>query len=364
MYSSLLVKFNIIIVVSCLLLLACEAKQAPEETELNDIIPSVDEKVLDTFDLSNRLWQSGQEELFVALEEMDRLNTAIDGLLNQPTEASLTIAREQWLNAYLAFAKARPLLSIEPSATFKQRLSQIIHWPFYPGFIDSFGPYREGGIVNAIDTPLNSAKVRDFHQQFEANELLLGFYPLGYLLWGEYEGRSAKDFVAQIESSPHLNEASVKLTQLPQNRRRQLLRLQSEWLLFDIKSFYDERSGDMKLAFRNRLPDERLRAITDSIILSLEGMLILDSEPVVLPPRFKEFYVTYQSEIIAGVEQFYLQEGLANYWLDDQEQSSVQQLFAQLKQNNKDSETIDWSMSLEQLIRYLSPDTLTDQPTQ
>lgn len=349
----------------CLLLLACEAKQTPpEETELNDIIPSIDEQVLDTFDLSNRLWQSGQDALFAALEETDRFNTAIDELLNQPSEESLTLAREQWLNAYLAFAKARPLLSIESSATFKQRLSQIIHWPFYPGFIDSFGPYRESGIVNAIDTPLNSAKVRDFHQQFEANELLLGFYPLGYLLWGEYEGRSAKDFVAQIESNPHLNEASVKLTQLPQNRRRQLLRLQSEWLLFDIKSLYDERNGEMKLAFQERLPDERLRAITDSIILSLEGMLISDSDPVVLPPRFREFYVVYQTEIIAGVEQLYWQEGLANYWLDDEEQSSAQQLFAQLKQNNEYSENIDWSTSVEQLIRYLSPDTLTDQPTQ
>lgn len=352
-----------IAVLTCALLslLACEQDvSVPSTPALNEVLPPGQEQTLDTYQMSTQLWQVGQEALFIALGEVNRLHNAIDALLSDPSDASLTLAREQWQKAFTAFARSRPLLQTGLIDEGSDPQSTIAHWPFYPGFIDSFGPYRDSGIVNAIDTPLSSRLVRTYHQQFEENELLLGFYPIAYLLWSEYEPRSAADFLPLTKSSANYKAASVKLTQLPQNRRRQLLRLQSEWLLLDVKALYDSWvEGELHQAYHQQLPDERLRVITDSLLLSLEGMLVSTAESAGLPTRFVQNNTANRYAMVADVGRYYFEYRLADYWLTVEERERAQLLLSQLQQPG----TEDWPIKVRTFIALLSPDTLIINPT-
>lgn len=346
---------RILITSALILLFGCEQKKTPSvpysEPEAIVTEPILTETVVDTYQLSNAIWALGRKVAFEALEEANGLETAIQVLLSQPSAENLVAARKQWQVSLSAFYRAQPFLFIGIDNGPVAKNATVAHWPFYPGFIDSYGQYRDSGLVNAIDTPLNLSVVRQYHQQYEANELLLGFYPIAYLLWSEYEPRPVDDFTAVTSAPATLSNEAIKLTQLPQNRRRQLLRLQSEWLLIDIKTLYD--AWDIKAADQSLLPEQRLRIITDSLLLSLKSILLQQGENSGLPGQFVQQHKTGMQTVLSNLQPYYFDVGLAKYWLNPEERILAQQWLMDLQ----DSETVVEDKKMQMLVELLSPDT-------
>jgi len=332
-----------------LILVACEQK-SPELEALEQPSPAIDDNGVNSFQLSQELWQIGQAAAIEALDAASALEKAIQSLLSEPNESTLAAARLQWQVSLDAFYRAQPYLMMGANLADDKSRS-LAHWPFYPGFIDSYGPYRDSGLINAIDTPLNLSAVRQYHQQYEANELVLGFYPMAYLLWSEYQPpRPVEDFLPLMNTPAVLSDEGVKLTQLPQNRRRQMLRLQSEWLLIDIKSLYDRwaviAADELPLAPR------RLRMITDSLLLSLEGMLLQLDQGDNLPRQFIAQQQAGMQAKLVNIQSYYIDTGLAEFWLLPEEQEPLQRLLIEMQ----DSASGISSDALIQLIDWITPD--------
>lgn len=342
-----------------LILSACEQK-TPELPPLEEPTPIVDDSGLNTYQLNSELLKRGQAATTEALDAANALDLAIVQLLNEPTEANLIAARLQWQLSIDAFYKAQPYFMVGVDASGGENNSSVAHWPFYPGFIDSYGPYRDSGVINAIDSPLTLNTVQRYHQQYDDSELLLGFYPIAYLLWSEYQPRPAEDFVALMDIPAAMTDEDIKITQLPQNRRRQMLRLQSEWLLMELKTF-SQRWANFA-ANESLLPTARIRSITDSLLLSLESMLQQIDEGTSLPRQFIRQHQGGVKSQIANIPAYYLDSGLAEYWLLAEEQIQVQQLLAELQA----SEEGITGESLQTLINWIRPDsaqaTNTDAP--
>lgn len=351
-------------VVRLLLLLAvlsaCEPEQSPPP-----VLETFDEAVsqestADAHQLSVDLWALTQELLKQSVSEASFLDASIQTFLQQPTAENLAVARQQWHSSVEAFQRVQPLLFL-PSQSDDTRdamLLSMAQWPFYPGFIDSYGGYTDSGIVNAIDTPLSLPLVMQYHQQYESSELLLGFYPMAYLLWGENTSRLLSDFEAVTELPDGLDSALLKVSQLPQNRRRQLLRLQSEWLVLSLNARYDSHvAGDWLRAYEALLPRERIRLMTNSLLASLNTLFNLQQEAYDLPPLLQQHQYASWLQTLSNIERYYFDHGLAAYWLIAEERILAEQLFTWLLED-------DWQAShhgnvsnrLRSLITLITPD--------
>jgi hypothetical protein len=269
-------------------------------------------------DLADSLWLKSQEHLNITYAKANDLQKAISRLLANPDASSLMFAQQKWQSTMIAYEKLSPLLYLEHrpiesnegldiedaseensnslTVTYldiamlaigkdpiknvldlEESRNKIAAWPIQPGYLDSFGAHIHSGIVNDITVLIEPHTLRNQHLMTDSEEVTLGLYAIEYLLFGDkdYKNKintSFKRFINVPKLSEALAQAGLVIDELPNNRRRALLELQSRLLVNDISmliSLY-QKNGALMKAFKKLSAFEKLHAFKRSVTSSLQ----------------------------------------------------------------------------------------------
>lgn len=190
---------------------------------------------------TENLWRLGSLQLNKVLTNYQQLQASIDALLQAPNELTLSDAREQWHHTHNNLQLLSPFFTlgdINPGLFSQIKKSHFLidAWPIQPGYIDYFDVYKFSGLVNDIAVPMNAETIRQQHGFSDSSDVTLGLHAMAYLLWGETGTRPATDFTANTQLDTAQKQSGMGIIDLPNNRRRTLLQLQSTLLRDDLES--------------------------------------------------------------------------------------------------------------------------------
>ena len=237
--------------------------------------------------------------------ELTSLENQVAEFLESPQTSSMNSVRSGWLSAHSSYELttlhryfAEQILSEEEVLALYQFYYQINHWPILPGYVDYVGTYSNSGIVNDITVNIDIPTLREQHGAFDLAEASLGFHVLEFLIWGEnlkrQAERPASDYFVITELNASEIEGGFELDQLSNNRRRQMLVLNTQALLADFNSSREIWSLGSE-PFRNEL-----NALNGSeiIILLLEAMTSMLTEEVLI----RSLYQLLNGEYIESIQ--------------------------------------------------------------
>lgn len=212
------------------------------------------------------LWEQQQQQIDHALAQAERLHQSIAELLHTPTPEQLITTRTTWLQAVEAF---EPLTTIahlarkQPHPTWHalaNQFSRIASWPSRLGYLDDNGIHGATGLIFDLDTPISAEEIRHQHQLTGDYDLTTGLYPIGQVLMGYGASRDAEVFAVVAALNDALRVKGFEHVQeVPSNRRRQLIELQSTLLLEDIRllsNLWQARQSNSPLNAFSQLPLE------------------------------------------------------------------------------------------------------------
>lgn len=226
----------ILVTATCLFSACSEQEQAPTQTAPQQLEASVS---VDIIEAEQEFWQAVSEYISVAIESSNKLKADIDTLLTTPSQNTLSAAQQSLAQTQLDFAKLRglQLLQISSPEIFTvgaNTLNRILAHPIQPGYLDRFGPYQYSGLVFDIGFDLDAGSLIQQHGLTDSEEVVLGLYAMEFMLFGEGGGRSAQDYLETKKlTEEHRKLQLSNVMEIPNNRRRKLLELQTEQLLKD-----------------------------------------------------------------------------------------------------------------------------------
>jgi putative iron-regulated protein len=272
--------------------------------------------------------EQDQREASQALQQMD---AAIHALLDSPRADTLEQAREEWLNAYSLYELTtlhryfiERIMSETDRLQLMQLTYQINHWPILPGYLDSVTGYADSGIVHDITVSLDGPSLREQHGFFELSEASLGFHVLEFLLWGEnldkLTPRPFSDFTAIKQLNAQQREAGLEVEQLPRNRRRQMLALDSQLLLEDFaasQQLAQQQSTEFAAGMSDIAPARLLTLVIDTVnTMFTEELLVRSLYPMLNGDFVDSFQSPYShstqnavSVQLSSVERLLLETG-------------------------------------------------------
>ncbi|VUD62224.1 hypothetical protein TDB9533_02997 [Thalassocella blandensis] len=235
---------SLLTIALCLCLSACDKEAAKEQSSVEsapktEAKPTLDAQKLQT--ANNYLFAQGEEAIDSSLESAQLLTAAINSFLATPSQQSLAQAQQQWIAialAYRQFFYDKQIALVDPGsfAELNKADFRIGTFPIQPGFIDAFGEYKYSGMVFDAGFELTKESLSHQHGLTDVSEVVLGIHAIEFLLFNIDGKRQAEDFNAVTSLSESDKENGYqKAAELPNNRRREILRLQADILLDDLR---------------------------------------------------------------------------------------------------------------------------------
>ena len=265
-------------------------------------------------------------------QSLDALQGAIHALLESPSPDTLAAARKSWMEAsrhyeltaiHRHFADA--VLPDDLALEFSRIQYQLNHWPILPGYVDYVAEHPDGGIVHDVTISLAPSSLRQQQGAFGSNQLATGFHVLEFLLWGENPDteergsmRPVTDFIRQTQATTQQRQDRTDVSQLPTNRRRQLLQNATEVLQADFQTLVTLWSAGSP-AYRQQLETASVAGLLSDLLngitaLLTEELLVRSLYPLVngdlegsLPAPFSQSSQQVVSAWLASVETLLLQ---------------------------------------------------------
>lgn len=162
---------------------------------------------------------------------------------------------QSWQALHAASHLASPALGLATSnpnlfATLAADIQPVHQYPIAPGFLDSVQGYPASGLVHDISLPIRRDTLLQQHGLTDNSEATLGLHVLEFLLYGDTGERTAEDYRRAQSGS-----AQLKVSELPQNRRRALLQLATGLTCEAIEQLATHwRPGSVTVASLQRLP--------------------------------------------------------------------------------------------------------------
>lgn len=159
------------------LAVSCSEFGEPKNTHQLDI-----NEVNSSVSVFSRLAASNATHAAAAVKSM---NQSIAQFLSSPTDQNRQSMGAGWKNAHTAFLAISTGTFTESSSedALKSLAYRLDAWPIQPGYIDSIEYYPTSGIVNDITVDLSTESLRQQHGFSDAEEIILGFHPLEYLIF-------------------------------------------------------------------------------------------------------------------------------------------------------------------------------------
>ena len=225
----------------------------------NPRIASVDLILIEPIhDVLRAYLQQIETDYDAVADNLDSLRSEILAFLEEPSTTSMNNVRSAWLLSHSAYELttlhryfAVLILNEAEILSLFSLQYRMNHWPILPGYIDYVAGFTDTGIVQDITVALNIPTLQEQHGIFGLSEVSLGFHVIEFLLWGENPDqitpRSAADYRPVTRLTPAQAESGLELDLLSNNRRRQLLLLNTQSLIDD---FYTSQA--LWLAGRDR----------------------------------------------------------------------------------------------------------------
>lgn len=244
-----------------LALLCCQHTATANET-----IPSIGAEEHASAKATRDFWDIGQQSLINSEQASRSLATQVEAFLSAPNDSSLAQVQQEWRNSHQQWQQHSlwPLLASKNGKQFaelKQRYFEIEARDLEPGYLDAVQDYPHSGIVNDISIPLNSESLRHQHGLTDNSEVSLGFHAMELLLWGDQGQRKFNDYQVVTSLDDEQIAAGFMLTDLSNNRRRQLLRLTSQLLADDIQRLrqdWQNPQSSVSQSYLSLAPETRL----------------------------------------------------------------------------------------------------------
>jgi putative iron-regulated protein len=173
------------------------------------------------------------------------LREATRGLLQEPQTERLATARQAWQGLYDAYNAAFVPLHVRAmlDPTLIPRLERVDPVPIFPGYIDGLSQWPDSGIVNDVTVPMTEQALIAQQGATASGEVSLGFQVVHFLLHGEPgQSRQAESLTVEAEVP---EDSSLTPEQLPQNRRRDYLRLAVTILTRDLEVLAAKKSVEV-----------------------------------------------------------------------------------------------------------------------
>jgi Imelysin len=194
----------------------------------------------------NPLNQLIEQQLLQALDSGRKLQDATARLLTIPDFPNMAEAQSAWDEAAKDI-EALSLLNHIAAETessgylFQRTLRNLNSWPIEPGYLDTYGEHPYSGLVFEVGMPLSAEMLRNQHGLTSANDVTLGIYAIEFILFGENNNRGPLLFLPLTNLTDKDKAGGYKeVSELPRNRRRQLLQLQTELLVSDLSTLQQE----------------------------------------------------------------------------------------------------------------------------
>lgn len=235
-----------------------------------------------------RLWPLGDQMLSTSAMAAEQLSAAIEQLMYAPDADSLLQAQQHWHTAVAEFEAFYPFTRLGLAAP--QQLGELTRfqyniaaWPIQPGYLDSYGEHAISGLVFDVGIPLSTSSLREQHGLTASEDVALGFYALQFLLFGEEGERGPTLFLPITElHDTHREQGYAAAEELPRNRRRTLMRLQSQLIANDIaqlRSWWEAKGPSSAAGYFNSLPlSAREQLIQQAAVLMLSEHLVAISD--------------------------------------------------------------------------------------
>lgn len=280
--------------------------------------------------------------------ELISLQQKIESLVDSPNPTALVNARVSWSAAHQSYQQSNlhfyftAFISPKSQSDKLYKLAyQMDHWPILAGYIDSVDGYESGGIVHDVNVELSSPSLRQQHGLFDITEATLGFHVMEFLLWGESNldssGRELEDFVRVSQLTEIQRESGMEISQVGNNRRRELLRLSSAILIEDFDESF-EIWNTVSSSFLKSVEDRNSAALLSLLLESVTAML---TEELLT----RSLYPLLNGELESALQSPYSQTSEIAVAIQLQ---SVEQLLLE-------TPTAD-GITLDKLLSSLSPD--------
>jgi len=191
------------------------------------------------------------------------LQTAVDALLEDPTEAKLTAARQAWLDA------REPYLQTEVYRFYDGPIDgppdelegQINAWPMDENYVDYVASDANTGIINGTQEITADALISANAVGGDAN-VSTGFHAIEFLLWGQdqsADGPGDRPYTDFVDAGTASN----------QDRRRQYLQVVTDLLVDDlttVNAAWAAGADNYRAEMEAAAPSEGLRRIFTGMI--------------------------------------------------------------------------------------------------
>ncbi len=253
-------------------------KAKPEQPGKSVALPQISQEQI------NRLFESGKSAVTTSTASAKELQSGIKSFLSSPSDANLKKAQASWLKATLDYRKFylfRHIGLVEPEKfSVLNRLDyQISGYPIQPGFIDAFGEYKYSGLVHDVSFPITPESLTHQHGLTDLADIVLGLHAIEFMLFNVGDKRNIEDFKAIPSLPPEMRERGFeKTTELPNNRRRDLLGQQSEILSVDLhkldKHLLGKKSNAANTIFLSLGTLQQINTIHKAMESSLTNIMI------------------------------------------------------------------------------------------
>jgi uncharacterized iron-regulated protein len=311
-------------------------------------------------ELSHSLWQQALQTIEKTHQSSLMLNDSVSAFLNDPNAIKLKQIQEQWHLTFNQYQQLLPFLFIEGINTLSQQGDskslldfrfQIAAWPIIPAYIDAYDIYIHSGIVNDIALPLSETTLRQQHGQTDTEEVVLGLHAMEFLLWADKSEKAYKRFLSKDKVPLALQNAGLKKEELPNNRRRLLLKLQSELLVKDLALLLShwQTDGSLSKQFDALPPETKLSLVNKSLYHTIEklnqNLLKHGGESKDIDDLDYNIFSGSRENafavMISSIENIYFfgQPNLVNALLSESENSELKQLLSETKNFLNESQT-------------------------
>lgn len=380
----LMVKFTAMIVIS-LGITACNKQQdEPSQTATKTVEPASKNRTNSSAGAKvrseNPAWPLGTHLLNEGIAKAGALNNAVVQLLDNPNIEHLERAQQLWRETAAAIERFHLFSRLGTVAPqdFQGLVDlqfNLSAWPIQPGYLDGFGDHPYSGIVFDVGMPMTAEVLREQHGMTDNSDATLGIYAIEFLLFGEQNNRGPLVFQPITAlNEKHEEDGYTSVEELPRNRRRQLLRLQSQLLVEDVTRLRDTWTSNQPAALQQRF--ELLASVQQAELLQKAALALATEQLVVVAnQRGTDLWQSQQladrlAAQLDGMAQF---NSVVN--LGDQVAQTIARTLASLNdirrlpplnQQGLPSQ-IDWQKTyagLRELIKALNPSPPDSQPAE
>jgi len=238
-----------LILMTSLFLSGCSKEDQPspqktattEEASLEESGPLHQKNLSSLADLSFR-------QTTEVLHLSHQFHISINKLLSAPSADALSAAQQAYKPLLSQWVKSLPYINMTAlTSTGAPLMNRIEKLPMLPGYLDQLPEYPFSGLVHDIMVPIDPNTLNLMHSLADDEQVIFGLSAIEFILFDHFEQDHYKKFIPQESLPAEEAEQEVTLKQLPNNRRRALLSLQTNQLVEDLSELHkrwEPKTGD------------------------------------------------------------------------------------------------------------------------